>query len=417
MESMTREAMTREAIRKPPETRILIVDDEVEIAENLRDILALKDYDTLLAHNPESALDMVGREQPDLVMLDINLGGDVDGIETAERIQQRCSVPIVYVTAYCDEELVQRAQETEPMGYLLKPFEAKQVLTTVRIGLSNFERQRETRRNAARFNLVHEHLQDGLLFANPAGKVLFLNHSAETLTGCGCDQATGMELHQLVKLAGAKDETITADLVIKLFEDSEQKQEGAHSQLISHKSGHHLSYRIARTKEHDEVVLVLRKLDESRHHIPSPSAPGAQAAPPPETLDDLKAAAAKGCYAAVFMINHFGHFRQRFGSAALAQVRLAYEQHIAQNIHDVCTVYSWDNRTFVVIIEQQLWSFETERAISHVASAALQYFLQLPTRSALLRLTSGVMILPPGVPNGLPRRIRSTIEKLSRSVS
>ena len=106
--------------------KILIVEDEPEVGEVTKCILESLGYAVLsIVSTGEEAIKIVGRMSPDLVLMDIELGGDIDGINVAEQIHDRFNVPVVYLTAYADEDKLQRAKVTEPYGYILKPFKKK----------------------------------------------------------------------------------------------------------------------------------------------------------------------------------------------------------------------------------------------------------------------------------------------------
>jgi CheY-like chemotaxis protein len=116
--------------------RIMVVEDEGIVALDIRDKLEAKGYEVagVLASGQE-AVERVGLLQPDLVLMDIQLEGELDGVQAAEQIKDRHAIPVVYLTAYSDDRTLQRAKVAEPFGYLLKPFEEKKLYATVEIAL------------------------------------------------------------------------------------------------------------------------------------------------------------------------------------------------------------------------------------------------------------------------------------------
>lgn len=113
-------------------TEILIVEDERITAEDIRLSLGGLGYAvTGMASSGEEAIRKAEEPHPDLVLMDIVLGGDMDGIEAADRIRARFNIPVVYLTAYADEKTLERAKVTQPFGYILKPFDDKQNLENV----------------------------------------------------------------------------------------------------------------------------------------------------------------------------------------------------------------------------------------------------------------------------------------------
>jgi len=91
----------------------------------------------------ESVLEALEREAPDLVLMDIRLQGEMDGVDTAAEIRRLCGVPVILLTAYADETVITRAKVTEPYGYILKPFDARDLRTAIEISLYRHEMERE----------------------------------------------------------------------------------------------------------------------------------------------------------------------------------------------------------------------------------------------------------------------------------
>ena len=118
---------------------ILIVEDEQIAAMDLRELIQSLGYRVMgIASTGEKAVMMADAEVPDLILMDIHLGGVISGIEAAEKILSRHSVPVIYVTAYADPELVERAKKTRPYGYILKPYDERGIRTEIEIALYKF---------------------------------------------------------------------------------------------------------------------------------------------------------------------------------------------------------------------------------------------------------------------------------------
>ena len=117
-------------------TKILIVEDEGIVARDLQETLTGLGYAVVgIAHNGPTAIEYAIREKPDLVLMDIVLQGEMDGITAAELIRKQSNIPIVYLTAYADHETFQRAKLTDPFGYLLKPFRERELHTNIEMAL------------------------------------------------------------------------------------------------------------------------------------------------------------------------------------------------------------------------------------------------------------------------------------------
>jgi|SRR6516165_9130893 CheY-like chemotaxis protein len=126
-----------------PSAQILVVEDESIVARNIQMELTGLGYKVpAIVSSGEDALQKVAETHPDLVLMDIVLKGDLDGVQTAEQIRERYDVPVVFLTAYADERTLQRAKRTEPFGYLLKPYEERELETTIEIALQKHKTER-----------------------------------------------------------------------------------------------------------------------------------------------------------------------------------------------------------------------------------------------------------------------------------
>ncbi|MDM8519921.1 response regulator [Anaerolineales bacterium HSG6] len=124
-------------------TKIMIVEDEAIVALTIERKLEIFGYEVLArVDTGEEAVQQVGEIQPDLLLMDIMLAGEMDGVETAAQIRTRFDIPVIYLTAYADEKTLQRAKVTEPFGYLLKPFEDRELHTTIEMALYKHRMER-----------------------------------------------------------------------------------------------------------------------------------------------------------------------------------------------------------------------------------------------------------------------------------
>jgi DNA-binding response OmpR family regulator len=118
------------------EPRVLIVEDEALIAEELRERLSHLGFTVIAAvSSGEEAVQIATKECPDLVLMDIRLSGDKDGVQAAREIREQVSVAIVYLTAHSDLRTVERVKRTEHEGFILKPFLRKELQSTIEVAL------------------------------------------------------------------------------------------------------------------------------------------------------------------------------------------------------------------------------------------------------------------------------------------
>ena len=117
---------------------ILIVEDELIAAESIARSLRKQGYTVIARINSgEKALEQIAKKCPDLILMDIHLRGDLDGVETAKRIREQYQIPIIYITAYSDSSTIERTKETNPWGYLVKPFKSQEVIDIVEKALQS----------------------------------------------------------------------------------------------------------------------------------------------------------------------------------------------------------------------------------------------------------------------------------------
>lgn len=127
-------------------TKILIVEDEMIIAEDMADALTQLGYEvTAIVPSGQDAIKKAATTHPDLVLMDINLQGEIDGVDAANEIRSRHQIPVVFLTAYADHHTIERAKATEPYGYLLKPFQDRELKTTIEIAIQRHQAELKIR--------------------------------------------------------------------------------------------------------------------------------------------------------------------------------------------------------------------------------------------------------------------------------
>jgi len=181
--------------------KILIVEDDFIVARDLRHHLTRAGHTVVgVAARGERALPLVVDSSPDLVLMDIRLAGELDGIEVARRIRQIRQIPVVYLTAYADDPTLKRALASEPFGYILKPFEDWQLRTAIETALYRHAAERKLREGERRYAATLACIGDGVIATDVQARITFMNPAGEALTGWSEQQALGAPFSEVVRL-------------------------------------------------------------------------------------------------------------------------------------------------------------------------------------------------------------------------
>lgn len=135
---------TEHSARREP--RVLIVEDETLIAEELKERLERYGFCVIGAVDTgDEGIQIAISEVPDLVLMDIRLKGEKDGVQAATEIRRQVDVPVVYLTAYSDRITLERAKHTNPYGYVLKPFHERELQVTLELAMHRHSVERQAR--------------------------------------------------------------------------------------------------------------------------------------------------------------------------------------------------------------------------------------------------------------------------------
>jgi len=164
--------------------KIFIVEDEAIVAESLNDQLEALGYIvTGNAPSGEEALCNIKEKLPDLVLMDIMLEGEMDGVETAQQIRELYGIPVIFLSAYSDAETLGRAKLTEPFGYLIKPYKERELHTTLEITLYKHRMEKRVREHERWLDTLLRSIGDGVITVGIDGLLTSMSPVAEMLTG------------------------------------------------------------------------------------------------------------------------------------------------------------------------------------------------------------------------------------------
>ncbi len=209
-------AVIRDSTDGAPQTKVFIVEDEALIAMEVQDRLSALGYLVCgLASRGEQALEAITARTPDVVLMDVRLAGTLTGIETAERLRDRLDVPVIFLSAYSDSELLRRAGEVLPFGYLVKPFEERELHATIQMAIYKHRMERALRESYTRLDekvqertaelaqsradlaVTLDSIGDAVLATDATGRITRMNPAAEQLTGWNMAEAIGLPIEQV----------------------------------------------------------------------------------------------------------------------------------------------------------------------------------------------------------------------------
>jgi diguanylate cyclase (GGDEF)-like protein/PAS domain S-box-containing protein len=186
--------------------KILIVEDERIIALDLKKRLERFGFvSPEIVSTGEGAIAAAHSIKPDIILMDIMLGGEIDGIDAAMQIKDELNIPVIFLTAYSNENTLARAKEAEPYGYILKPFKERELYTTIDIALYKFKTNLKLRRQERWLSAVLHSIEEGIIATGRDGKIQFMNPVAETITGWNEGEASGHSLNEVFYLTFGHD--------------------------------------------------------------------------------------------------------------------------------------------------------------------------------------------------------------------
>ena len=173
-------------------SKILIVEDERIEAMNFKKFLIALGYDVVgIVSTGKDAINKVAEFKPDLILMDIILKGDMDGIETVEKIKEESNIPVIYITANHDENIISRAKNTSPLGYLLKPVNKTILKNTIELALHKQELENKLKESEEKYRTIFENTGYITVLLDYDRNILDINSTGEKLSGYSRDELIG----------------------------------------------------------------------------------------------------------------------------------------------------------------------------------------------------------------------------------
>ncbi len=214
--------------------RVLIVEDERIVALGLWKQVQDLGYEVPEpAYSGEEAVRRAAEVRPDLVLMDIQLGGNMDGVEAAEQIRRRLQVPVIYLTAYSTQDIMERARLTEPYGYILKPYEERELHIVIEMALYKHRMERERREREQWFAAILTSIGDAVLATDGQERVTFLNPVAERLTGWTSQEGRGRAFHEVFHIVNETTRQPVESPLVKAIRERTNVPLANHTILIA----------------------------------------------------------------------------------------------------------------------------------------------------------------------------------------
>jgi len=201
--------------------------------------------------------------RPDLVLMDIRLQGAMDGIHAAQAIRQNYLLPVVYLTAFADDDILQRAKDTGPFGFVLKPCNDPELHTAIELALYKCQVDRSLRENEQWLATTLRSMSDGVIATDADGRVKLMNAVAEKLTGWPLSEAQGEDVNRIVKLADPLHRTIRIEAGNEALLKKD-REPSANPQTLISKTDHEFPVSVSMAPIYDArgqvtgVVLIVR---------------------------------------------------------------------------------------------------------------------------------------------------------------
>ncbi len=184
-----------------PKARLMVVEDEALVARDIQGRLRAMGYQVVMVcTGPDEAVVAAQELEPDLILMDINLNAKRDGVEAAAEIRRRKDIPIIFCTAYSNDEVLQRAKITAPYGYTLKPFDNRELEINIEIALFKHRIELKRRRDAARLAAAMNSIEDAVIACDPNGEVFLFNPQAQAILRISEAYAVGSRIDDLLHL-------------------------------------------------------------------------------------------------------------------------------------------------------------------------------------------------------------------------
>jgi PAS domain S-box-containing protein len=179
--------------------RILLVEDEIIVSLHIRSVLQHFNYEVVeIVPSGEEAIEKAGVHKPDLVLMDIHLSGRVDGIMAAAAIRDKFGIPTIYLTSYNDEETINKAKITEPLGYLVKPIDNSELRNSIELALYKHKTEKKLKESEERYKALFDRSMDLIYLHDFDGKLIDANITTLNLLGYSLNEIKELNISDIL---------------------------------------------------------------------------------------------------------------------------------------------------------------------------------------------------------------------------
>ena len=165
--------------------KVLLAEDDAIAARHLSQSLRRMGYQiTGVARTGEQVFNSIADNPPDIILMDITLVGNIDGISAAQIVHAKVDIPIIYLTANSDSEVFERAKQTHPYAYLVKPYEIYQLQISIEIALFKYSMEKRLRDSENRYRTIFDASDNAMMLIDEHATIIMVNEQFENLTGC-----------------------------------------------------------------------------------------------------------------------------------------------------------------------------------------------------------------------------------------
>jgi PAS domain S-box-containing protein len=213
---------------------VLVAEDDPLVADVIRS--GLEDAGCTVAAIVDDGMAAIEASvvlQPDLILMDVRLKGEIDGIQAVELIHRRTNAPVVYLTGSSDQVTLQRAKASSAFGFVLKPFRIDSLLAVVEVAIARFRMEQHLEQRQITYATILDSISDGIITTDTDGRVRFMNSVAERLTGLPIGEAQGTPATGLLRFAGTASGPDQDHPVSRALKEQQRTTIGPDEQVVS----------------------------------------------------------------------------------------------------------------------------------------------------------------------------------------